>query len=227
MYTILIVEDDVLLCDGLKMYLEDKGFRTLCASTVKKAEDTVRNMGHNISLMLLDCSLPDGDGVVFCRRIRQEYELPVIFLTARDTDEEMIEGFRAGADDYIAKPFSINVLYERIMAVLRRSKEESTKQLFQYKELMVDMAKRKVFREGEELRLSGTEYRILELLIQNRRQVLTRDMLLQKIWDCNENYVDENTLNVYIRRIRQKLEKDPGKPEYVITVFGIGYTFGR
>ena len=138
----------------------------------------------------------------------------------------MIRGFRAGADDYMAKPFSVELLSERIAAVLRRSVGEEDRQMFCYRGLAVDLGKKQVFREQEPVKLSGTEYRILELLIDNRSQVMTREMLLQKIWDIDENYVDENTLNVYIRRLRRKLEKDPKNPEYIITVFGIGYTFG-
>ena len=138
----------------------------------------------------------------------------------------MILGFQAGADDYMAKPFSVELLYERISAVLRRSAGEKDREVFCYRGLTVDLGKMQVFREGEQVKLSGTEYRILELLIRNRSQVMTREMLLQKIWDFEENYVDENTLNVYIRRLRQKLENDPKNPEYIITVFGIGYTFG-
>lgn len=138
----------------------------------------------------------------------------------------MIRGFRAGADDYMAKPFSVEVLYERISAVLRRSAGKEEHPMFRYRGLTVDLGKMQVYKEQEPVKLSATEYRILELLIHNRNQVMTREMLLQKIWDSEENYVDENTLNVYIRRLRRKLEKDPKNPEYIITVFGIGYTFG-
>ena len=138
----------------------------------------------------------------------------------------MIRGFRAGADDYMAKPFSVELLSERIAAVLRRSAGEKDRQMFCCRGLTVDLGKMQVYKEQEPVKLSATEYRILELLIHNRNQVMTREMLLRQIWDIDENYVDENTLNVYIRRLRQKLEKDPKNPEYIITVFGIGYTFG-
>ena len=126
----------------------------------------------------------------------------------------------------MAKPFSVEILSERIAAVLRRSAGEKDRQMFCYRGLTVDLGKMQVCKEQEPVKLSATEYRILELLIHNRNQVMTREMLLRQIWDIDENYVDENTLNVYIRRLRQKLEKDPKNPEYIITVFGIGYTFG-
>ena len=201
MKTILIVEDDVNLCGGVKLYLEKKGYQVLCAHSLHEARRITDKGAETIALMLLDCNLPDGDGMEFCRNWRQRQAVPVIFLTARDTEEDMIRGFRAGAD-------------------------EEYRQMFCYRGLAVDLGKKQVFREQEPVKLSGTEYRILELLIDNRSQVMTREMLLQKIWDIDENYVDENTLNVYIRRLRRKLEKDPKNPEYIITVFGIGYTFG-
>lgn len=226
MKTILIVEDDVNLCGGVKLYLEKKGYRVLCAHSLYEARRITDKGAETIALILLDCNLPDGDGMAFCRKLRQRQEVPVIFLTARDTEEDMIRGFRAGADDYMAKPFSVELLSERIAAVLRRSAGEKDRQMFCYRGLTVDLGKKQVFREQEPVKLSGTEYRILEFLIENRSQVMTREMLLQKIWDVDENYVDENTLNVYIRRLRRKLEKDPKNPEYIITVFGIGYTFG-
>ncbi len=226
MQTILIVEDDVSRYRGVKLHLEEKGFLVQCAYSIREARRVADDGGETISLMLLDCNLPDGDGLEFCKDFRQKLTVPVIFLTARDTEEDMILGFRAGADDYMAKPFSVELLYERISAVLRRSAGEKDREVFCYRGLTVDLGKMQVFREGEQVKLSGTEYRILELLIRNRSQVMTREMLLQKIWDFEENYVDENTLNVYIRRLRQKLEKDPKDPEYIITVFGIGYTFG-
>lgn len=218
----------MILCGGVKLYLEEKGCRVLCAHSIQEAHKLTDKHGTDgISLILLDCNLPDGDGMEFCRTLRQHQAVPVIFLTARDTEEDMIRGFRAGADDYMAKPFSVELLSERIAAVLRRSAGEKDRQMFCYRGLTVDLGKMQVYKEQEPVKLSATEYRILELLIHNRNQVMTREMLLRQIWDIDENYVDENTLNVYIRRLRQKLEKDPKNPEYIITVFGIGYTFGN
>ena len=217
----------MILCGGVKLYLEEKGYQVLCAHSIQEAQKLTDKHGTDgISLILLDCNLPDGDGMEFCRTLRQHQAVPVIFLTARDTKEDMIRGFRAGADDYMAKPFSVEILLERIAAVIRRSAGEKDRQMFCYRGLTVDLGKMQVYKEQKPVKLSATEYRILELLIHNRNQVMTREMLLRQIWDIDENYVDENTLNVYIRRLRQKLEKDPKNPEYIITVFGIGYTVG-
>lgn len=227
MKRILVVEDDVIICGGVKLFLEKRGYEVEAAYSCKEADGCLE---HGFDLILLDRNLPDGRGLDYCRELRKSTKIPIIFLTARDTETDMIEGFRAGCDDYIAKPFSVELLYQRIEAVLRRSENvpDGVKhERFHYGDMSVDFERMQVYISDEPIKLSVTEYRILELLIKNKGRVLTRDMIIQKIWDDNENYVDENTLNVHIRRLRQKIEKDAGNPEYVITVFGIGYTFGE
>jgi len=224
MQKLLVVEDDVIICGGVKVFLESKGYAVDCAYTFSEAETALQ---HSYSLVILDINLPDGDGMELCKKIRSTSGTPVIFLTANDTERDMIEGFQAGCDDYIAKPFSVELLNQRVMAVLRRSAQEYSSDLFYYKELAVDFGKMQVFCRQVPVKLSVTEYRLLELLIKNKGQVLTRESILAKIWDCDENYIDENTLNVHIRRLRQKIEADTKNPQYVITVFGIGYTFGE
>ena len=139
----------------------------------------------------------------------------------------MIEGFQQGCDDYISKPFSLDVLLQRIIAVLRRSSSEEKSEVYTYQDLSVDFEKRKVCVRNEPVKLSATEFKLLELLIKNKGQVLTRDIILSRIWDIDENFVDDSTLSVHVRRLRQKLERDAKNPEYIITVFGIGYTFGK
>lgn len=223
---ILLIEDDVIICGGIKLFLESRGYSADCAHSIREARSALNN---KYDLAILDINLPDGSGTELCREIRSDSDLPVIFLTANDTEQDMIEGFRCGCDDYIAKPFSVELLHQRIKAVLRRSSAsvQSGNSLFEYKGLSVDLGKMQVMANGEPVKLSATEYRLLELLILNKGQVMTRSVILQKIWDCDENFVDENTLSVHIRRLRQKLEPDPKNPIYVITVFGIGYTFGE
>lgn len=226
MEKILLIEDDIIICGGIKLFLESKGYCADCAHSIREARAALKN---KYDLAILDINLPDGNGTELCREIRGSSDLPVIFLTANDTEEDMIEGFHCGCDDYIAKPFSVELLHQRIKAVLRRSSVlgQSGNSLFEYKGLSVDLGKMQVMANGEPVKLSATEYRLLELLILNKGQVMTRSVILQKIWDCDENFVDENTLSVHIRRLRQKLEPDPKNPIYVITVFGIGYTFGE
>lgn len=223
MERLLIVEDDVIICGGIKTFLEGKGYVAECAYTLSEAREALKKTYH---LIILDCNLPDGDGVELCREIRQKQNTSVIFLTANDTEEDMIQGFQAGCDDYIAKPFSVELLYQRVMAVLRRSHAESDREFFQYRDLSIDFEKMQVYLQEQPVKLSATEYKLLELLVRNRKQVLTRNVILERIWDYEGDFLDENTLNVYIRRLRQKIEADAGDPQYIITVFGIGYTFG-
>lgn len=151
----------------------------------------------------------------------------MIFLTANDTEEDMIEGFEQGCDDYIAKPFSVKVLAQRIKAVLRRGTILDKEDTFSYEGLEIDFKKMTVQVQEKPVKLSSTEFKLLACLVKNRGQVMTRAALLDKIWDCDSNYVDKNTLSVHIRRLRQKLEPDAKNPKYILTVFGIGYTFGE
>lgn len=224
MQKILIVEDDVVICGGIKVYLEKQGYETVCAHSLAVAR---KELKRGLRLVILDINLPDGSGVDLCREIRSRSNLPIIFLTANDTDWDMVKGFESGCDDYIAKPFSMEVLYQRILAVLRRSTNTQHNDVFEYEELSVDFKKAQVCIQGQPIKVSPTEFKLLTLLIKNKGQVLTRKTILEKIWDCDENYVDENTLNVHIRRLRQKIEKDAQNPQYIVTVFGIGYTFGE
>lgn len=224
MQSILIVEDDVIICGGLKVYLVNQGYKAYCAYSVSEAKN---KLDKKYDLVILDINLPDGNGLELCSYIRKTAETPVIFLTANDTEDNMIEGFKYGCDDYISKPFSVEILNQRIKAVLRRSQSIQKNDVFCYKNLSVDFYKMQLTINSSPIKLSATEFKLLELLIKNKGQVLTRNFIIEKIWDCYENYVDENTLNVHIRRLRQKIETDPKNPEYIITVFGIGYTFGE
>jgi len=223
MQKILIVEDDIIMCGGVKAFLEEKGYKADCAYTFSGAKDA---LVQPYQLVILDINLPDGSGMDLCREIRDRGGTPVIFLTANDTEQDMIQGFQAGCDDYIAKPFSVELLLRRVMAVLRRSSQNNANEIFYYRNLSVDFGRMQVFCSQEPVKLSATEYKLLELLIRNKGQVLTRESILAKIWDCDGDYVDENTLNVHIRRLRKKIEEDAANPQYIITVFGIGYTFG-
>lgn len=223
MQSILIIEDDMILCGGIRNFLEQRGYHCGSAYTVETAKAA---LAEHYDLIIMDVNLPDGNGLSLCEEIRCTSNIPVIFLTANDTEDDMIEGFERGGDDYIAKPFSIGVLEQRVKAVLRRSNDSYQAETFSYKDLIIDFDKLKVTLRGDIVKLSSTEFKLLELLVRNRGQVLTRETILDRIWDCGENYIDDSTLSVHIRRLRQKLEMDARNPEYIITVFGIGYTFG-
>jgi|GEM_PF-1390965 len=164
-----------------------------------------------------------GNGMEFCKKIRETAEIPVLFLTANDTEQDMLEGFGVGCDDYIPKPFSIEALRKKVQAVLKRTINDTAR--IRYKNLEVDTDKCLVLLNGEKVHLTSTEYKLLCCLIENKGRIVTKAMLLEQLWDIDGNFVDENTIRVNIKRLRQKLNDD--KQEYIVTVFGMGYTFGE
>lgn len=224
MATILIIEDDRLLNEGLSFALKKENYDTVCAYSAEEGLMAYRS--HDVHLILLDINLPGSNGLELGKKIRQSSEVPIIFLTAKDTEQDMIAGFEAGADDYIAKPFSMGVLYQRIRAVLRRGVGDDSTQLFTYKDLTINYDKMQVFKYNREIKLTTTEYKLLHILTLNSKQVLTRQLILEKLWDLDGTFVDENTLSVNIKRLRSKIEDDPKQNSYIKTVFGIGYTWG-
>lgn len=220
---ILIVEDDILLNRGIKLALEKNNYSVACSYTYSEGYSYFT--AESFNLILLDINLPDKSGLELCNQIRKTSQVPIIFITANDTEQDVVRGFLSGCDDYMAKPFSLEVLYRRIQAVLRRmGKTENN--VFSSGEILIDYDKMQVKRADETVKLTATEYRLLTLLTKNSGQVLTRRSILEKLWDVDEAFVDENALSVNMRRLRQKLEKDPKKPYYIKTVFGIGYTWG-
>lgn len=220
MLTILIIEDDISLNRGVTFALKKEGYEVISAYT--KEEGKVAILQNQIDFLLLDINLPDGSGLDFCKEINDKVDFPIVFFTANDTEEDMIKGFESGCDDYISKPFSIGVLKFKINAILKRNCGEA-KNIFKYKDLKIDFDSRKVHKRDEEIYLTATEYKLLELLSKNKGRAMTKEILLDKLWDNNGNYVDENTLSVNIRRLRKKIEDDSKNPEYIITLFGIGY----
>ncbi len=224
MSTILIIEDDISLNRGVTFALRKEGYEVISAYT--KEEGKVAILQNQIDFLLLDINLPDGSGLDFCKEINDKMDFPIVFFTANDTEEDMIKGFESGCDDYISKPFSIGVLKFKINAILKRNCGE-TKNIFKYKDLKIDFDSRKVYKRDEEIYLTATEYKLLELLSKNKGRAMTKEILLDKLWDNNGNYVDENTLSVNIRRLRKKIKDDSKNPEYIITLFGIGYIMGE
>lgn len=224
MSTILIIEDDISLNRGVTFALKKEGYEVISAYT--KEEGKIAILQNQIDFLLLDINLPDGSGLDFCKEINDKTDFPIVFFTANDTEEDMIKGFESGCDDYISKPFSIGILKFKINAILKRNYGEA-KNIFKYKDLKIDFDSRKVHKRDEEIYLTATEYKLLELLSKNKGRAMTKEILLDKLWDNNGNYVDENTLSVNIRRIRKKIEDDSKNPEYIITLFGIGYIMGE
>lgn len=221
---ILIVEDDLLLNKGIAHSLIKEGYNVKSSYSYDEGMSLIKE--EPFDLILLDINLKGKSGMTLCQEIRRTSQVPIIFITAKDTEKDMIEGFDAGCDDYIAKPFSLVVLKKRIEALLRRTGKELG-DIFTDGELAVDYNKKSVTKKGEGIKLTATEYKIIEMLSQNKGQVLTRDMILEKLWDIDGNFVEANTLSVHMRRLRMKLEDNPKEPKWLVTVFGIGYTWGE
>ena len=224
MKTILIVEDDRILNRGVSFALKKEGYEIISAYSLEEAKNVI--IKNDIDFLLLDINLPDGSGLDLCEQISDIMDFPIVFFTANDTEEDMIKGFERGCDDYISKPFSMDILKLKINAILKRSHTED-KNEFKDKDLRIDYDSRKVYVRNEEVNLTVTEYKLLELLCKNKNKAVTKELILEKLWDCNGNYVDENAISVNIRRLRKKIEVDPKNPEYIITLFGIGYILGE
>ncbi len=222
MERILYVEDDPGLIDGLQYTLEAGGYEVDNAGTVREALDLFRENAYD--LLLLDVTLPDGTGFDICREVRRGSTVPIIFLTASDQEISIVKGLDMGGDDYITKPFRLNELLSRIKALLRRSGQFSrAESVLEANGIRVDTAERLVWKHGEQIELPLAEYRLLCLFMKNPNHLLTRELILDRMWEGNGNYVDDNTLSVYIRRLRNKIEDTPNVPKYLLTERGIGY----
>lgn len=219
MTKILLVEDDGQIAAYLGELLRAEGFDTQIASSKKEASECL--LVQAFDLVLLDVSLPDGNGFSICAEIKREYEIPVIFLTASGDEYSVVAGLDMGADDYIAKPFRPRELISRIRSVLRRCKKEQ--RILSCGDLKVNVSSATVTKGEKELFLSALEYRLLLLLLQNKGQILTRNQLLEEIWDASGEYVNDNTLSVYMKRLREKIEENPQSPRLLHTIRGIGY----
>lgn len=215
----MVVEDDRALNEGIAFALRREGYLTNSAYSLQEAREKLEERMH---LVLLDINLPDGDGREFLGSVLAGQPAPVLLLTARDTEEDMLQGFRAGCDDYITKPFSMPVLLMKIAAVLKRS-EGVSRQIYTNGELLYDFENKTLTRRGEAVELTALERRLIELFLRNRGIVLTRERILDRIWDADERFVESRTLNVTIRRLRMKVEENPEEPIYIRTVFGLGY----
>lgn len=219
MTKILLVEDDGQIAAYLGELLRAEGFDTQIASSKKEAGECL--LAQAFDLVLLDVSLPDGNGFSICAEIKKEYEIPVIFLTASGDEYSVVAGLDMGADDYIAKPFRPRELISRIRSVLRRCKKEQ--RILSCGDLRVNVSSATVTKGEKELFLSALEYRLMLLLLQNKGQILTRNQLLEEIWDASGEYVNDNTLSVYMKRLREKIEENPQSPRLLHTIRGIGY----
>ena len=222
MSKILLLEDDLSLINGLSFAFRKQGFELAVVRTLKEANELWGEGKYG--LLVLDVSLPDGTGYEFCKKVRQVSKVPIIFLTASDEEMNIIMGLDIGGDDYITKPFKLGVLVSRINALLRRAKGfNSTDTELQSNGIKVLMLQGQVFKNEKLIDLTAAEYKLLCLFMKNPNVVLTKEQILDKLWDCEGNYIDSSTLTVYMRRLRMKIEDNPSEPQMLLTVRRMGY----
>lgn len=219
---LFLLEDDLSLISGLTFAIQKQGYEIDVARTTAEAESLWDKDEYNMAI--LDVSLPDGSGFDFCRKIRESSKMPIMFLTAADEETDVIMGLDIGADDYITKPFKLAIFLSRINALLRRSDDFNTAPVeIISRGITLKPLKGEAYKDGKLIDLTASEYKLLKLFMDNQDQVLSSDQILSSLWDCEEKFIDNNSLTVYIRRLRTKIEDDPGNPKKIVTVRGMGY----
>lgn len=222
MKRLFLLEDDLSLINGLSFAVKKQGYEITIARTTSEADAFWTDGKYD--LVILDVSLPDGSGFDFCKKIRQTSKVPIMFLTAADEETDIVMGLDIGADDYITKPFKLAVFLAKINALLRRSEDFSTAATeLNSGAINVHLLKGEVYKSGEPVELTASEYKLLCLFMENPDRILSPEQILSKLWDCDESYIDNSSLTVYIRRLRTKIEDDPGEPKRIVTVRGMGY----
>lgn len=225
---ILLVEDDKTIASGLEYSLQQDHFSTVLCHDVASAKKVLAEDIDQFALCLFDLSLPDGSGYELCKMVKERRDIPVIFLTVIDDEVNVVMGLDMGADDYITKPFRIRELLSRIKSVLRRyHKQSQIKAIIEIENVRINTLEGKVYKNGAETPLTTLEYRLLLIFGNHIGQVLTRNQLLEQIWDVAGDFVNDNTLTVYIKRLREKLEDHPQQPKLIKTVRGLGYKVGE
>ena len=224
MSRLLLLEDDQSLIYGLSFSFKKQGFNADIARTISEALDLWAK--NKYELLILDVSLPDGSGFEFCRKVRENSDVPIIFLTASDEETSVIMGLDIGGDDYITKPFKLSILISRINALLRRTETYKYKYNSQEVEsngIKIHLLEGIAYKNENALDLTSGEYKLLCFLMENPNIILSKDQILEKLWDINGNYIDNNSVTVYIRRLRVKIEDNPSHPKMIQTIRGLGY----
>lgn len=225
---ILLVEDDRTIASGLEYSLKQEDYETVLCHNAASATEVINNNIEEIDLCIFDLNLPDGSGYDLCELVKKRQNIPVIFLTAFDDEVNVVMGLDMGADDYITKPFRIRELVSRIKAVHRRyHRHTQPKNIIEIENIRINILDGKVYKNSKEILLTSLEYRIFLIFANHIGQVLTRAQLLDQIWDVGGDFVNDNTLTVYIKRLREKLEDDPHNPTMIKTVRGMGYKAGE
>ena len=222
MSKLLLLEDDLSLINGLSFAFQKAGHELDIARTLREAEALWQEGKYD--LLVLDVSLPDGSGFEFCKQVRQTSQVPIIFLTASDTETSIIMGLDIGGDDYITKPFKLAILMSRINAILRRSQHfQQTPGELSSNGITLQLLEGRAYKNGAPLELTAAEYKLLRFFMEQPDIILSTEQIMGRLWDCEGNFVDGNTLAVYIRRLRAKIEDDPAKPTRIVTVRRMGY----
>lgn len=220
---ILVVDDEKLIVKGIKSSLEAQGYNVYTAYTGYEALSILRE--KNVDFIILDLMLPDIDGMMLCKNIRENYDTPILMLTAKDGDYDKILGFELGADDYMTKPFNVLELIARIKAIIRRSEPNKITAALKFNDLVINYEERKVFVKDKEVKLTQKEFEMLYLMAKNPGRVFTREEIFNHIW--SEEPVDVRTIDVHIKNLREKIEDNIKKPKYIMTKWGVGYYFNK
>jgi len=225
---VLIVEDDRTIATGLEYSLQQEQYQVVNVYTVEQAQAIIKEQYEQFDMYIFDLNLPDGSGYELCKLVKSLHEAPVIFLSAVDEEVNIVMGLDMGADDYITKPFRVRELLSRMNSVLRRYQLSApNKNIVTIGDLNIHTVEAKVYKGNQEIILTALEYRLLLIFANHPGQVLTRNQLLERIWDVAGDFVNDNTLTVYIKRLREKLEDDPTQPKLLLTVRGLGYKMGE
>lgn len=224
--TLLLVEDDQSLALGIEFTLKDEGYDVFRASTLAEGREVFKS--KNIDLIILDVNLPDGSGYELCKEIREDSEVPIMFLTALDEEVNVVLGLEIGGDDYITKPFRVRELLSRVKVLLRRTiKNQSIGNRLKSGDIIVNTSSATVTKGGKDIVLTAQEYKLLLIFLNKHGVLMKRDEILEQLIEGAEAFFDENTLAVYIKRIREKIEDDPKQPEYIVTQRGLGYKWNK
>lgn len=221
---ILLLEDDDSVNRGISFTLEKEGYQVFSCKNIRQAQQVFQE--ENIELLICDITLPDGSGLDFVRSVRKVSGIHIIFLTALDQEMDQVMGYEAGADDYITKPFSLSVLSLKVGAYFKKQ-QGSGQNKIESGDIRFEMKEMRIFKGPEEIFLTKNEWRMLQIFMEHPRQVLSKNQLLEQLFDVDGNFVDENTIAVNIRRLREKIEPDPSSPEYIKNIRGIGYIWDK
>lgn len=224
--SILLVEDDTSLALGIEFSLKDEGYEVFTASTIEEGRNIFKD--QKVDVIILDVNLPDGNGYDLCKEIRMKSDIPIMFLTALDDEVNIVLGLEIGGDDYITKPFRVREFLSRVKALIRRnSKNTVSATKLKSGNIQIDTATATVSKDGKDITLTAQEYKLLLIFINKPGVLMKRDYILKELIEGEEVFFDENTLSVYIKRIREKIEDNPKEPEYIVTQRGLGYKWGK